>query len=254
MPIEKTAALIVAGNALMPPAGLVVANYLDPDVHRFRGKDRIGRPVTEVVIHETVTRSLADTVTVLKRRRLGVHLIVAPDGRVTQHADLAHDRVPHARGHNTGSVGIEIVTPYHGRLLKHGLPWTRVVDAPWAEGGDYVLLTPEQAEAVAKLIRWLTSEDAEGLSIPRRWIGFDAGQLAMGRVEGANEPKPGIYAHTFWNHADGAWPVLYSWLRLEAGFAPCRAYEVAALLAETAPGSVDVGDMLRTPSTCVSPA
>ena len=244
MTIDKTEALIVAGKPLVPPAGLVVANYLDPDVHRFVGKDRTGRAVTELVLHETVTRSVDDTVDILKRRKLGVHLIVGPDGRVTQHADLANDRLSHARGHNSRSVGLELVNPYEPRWLQPGMPWVRVIDASWAEGGQYVLPTPEQAEATAKLIRWMTAPAAEGLSVPRRWIGLEAGQLAMDRVSGADKPRPGVYAHTYWDHRDGAWLALYSWLRCEAGYAPCRAYEVAVLLAEGARGSVDISDLL----------
>ena len=250
--MTERSAFVIAGHFLSSPAGLVVRNFHDPNVHRFSGRNRPGRAVTELIIHETVTRSVEDTISVLERRRLGVHILVAPDGRVTQHGDLAHDRLPHARGHNLASVGIEVVTPYHPHLLEPGLPWVRVIDAPWAEGGKYVLPTTEQAEATAKLVRWLTSPAGEGLSIPRTWIGLDAGQLAMGRVPGAGKRRPGIYAHTYWNHADGAWIVLYCWLRIEAGLAPCRAYETAAKLAEDADSAIDISDLLPAPVVSVA--
>lgn len=243
MPFNKTEALIVGGKALMPPAGLSVTNYLAGDVHRFSGRDRAGRAVTELVLHETVTRSVADTVSVLKRRGLGVHFIVGPDGRVTRHADLANDRLAHAAGHRGTSVGIEVVSPYYPANMRAGLPWVRVIDAPWAEGGAYALPTPEQAEATAKLVRWLTSSHADGLSIPRTWTGLDAGQLAMGRVPGADRRRPGVYAHTYWNHADGAWLILYCWLRIEAGLAPCAAYEEAARRASGVHHAVPVADL-----------
>ncbi|MCB1003814.1 MAG: N-acetylmuramoyl-L-alanine amidase, partial [Acidimicrobiales bacterium] len=102
-------AFIVAGQELAPPSGLEVTNHLDPDVPPFAGQSRVGRKVDELVIHESVTRSAASTVAALQRRKLGVHLIVAPDGHVFQHGDLAHARLAHAGGHNGPSVGVEVV-------------------------------------------------------------------------------------------------------------------------------------------------
>lgn len=231
---------LIGGDVLPAPSGLDITNFHDPAVHRFDGRHRTGRTVTELIVHESVTRSAADTVAVLKRRRLGVHLIVAADGRVTQHGDLANDRLAHAGGHNGPSVGIEVTNPYYPKYLRDGLPWSRVIDAPWAHRDRYVVPTPEQAEATAKLVVWLTSPDAVGLSIPRTWIGLDGGRIAMGRVAGADQRRPGVYAHHNFHHADGAWPVLYAWLRLEAGLAPCAAYEEAVGLATEARRSVDL--------------
>ena len=248
MPIDESACFIVAGEDLEPRAGLDVRNFRDADVHRFTGRSRTGRAVTEVVVHESVTRSAADTVAVLKRRKLGVHLIVAPDGLVTQHGDLAHDRLAHAGGHNGPSVGIEVVNPYYPRYLRDGLPWSRVIDAPWAHRDRYVLPTPEQAEATARLVGWLTSPAAEGLSVPRTWRGLDGTHLAMGRVPGGDERRPGVWAHHYFHHADGAWPVLYAWLRVEAGLAPCAAYEDAVRRAEGARRRVDLADLVAPPA------
>jgi len=248
MALDETVSFIVAGEVLEPPVGLDVRSLRDPEVHRFTGRDRTGRAVTEVVVHESVTRSAADTVSVLKRRGLGVHLIVAPDGRVTQHGDLAHDRLAHAGGHNGPSVGIEVVSPYYPKYLRDGLPWSRVIDAPWAHRDRYVLPTPEQAEATARLVGWLTSSDAAGLSIPRTWRGLDGAHLAMGRVPDGDKRRPGIWAHQYFHHADGAWLVLYAWLRLEAGLAPCAAYEDAVRRAEGARRRVDLGDLIAPPA------
>ena len=187
---DPARSLVVGGRPLAPPAGLDVRSFHDQDIHRFAGRDRSGRAVTEVVVHESVTRSAEATVRVLVRRGLGVHLVVAPDGRVTQHGDLAHDRLAHAAGHNGPSVGIEVVSPYYPAYLRDGLPWRRTLEAPWAHRGRYVLPTPEQAEALARLVGWLTSPEAEGLAIPRRWVGLDGTRLAMGRVEGADRCRP----------------------------------------------------------------
>ena len=243
IPPEQSRGFVVAGRVLPAPCGLDVTNFHDPEVHRFTGRDRSGRAVTEVIVHESVTRSAADTVAVLERRRLGVHLVVAADGRVTQHGDLAHDRLAHAGGHNGPSVGIEVTNPYYPKYLRDGLPWSRVIDARWAHRGRYVLPTPEQAEATSRLVGWLTSPAAEGLSIPRTWIGLDGAQLAMGRVEGADHRRPGVYAHHAFGHADGSWLVLYAWLRLDAGIGPCAAYEEAAGRAEGARRVIDLSDL-----------
>ena len=118
-----------------------------------------------------------------------------------------------------------------------------MIDAPWAHRGRYVLPTPEQAEATSRLVGWLTSPAAEGLSIPRTWMGFDGARLSMSRVEGADHRRPGLYAHHAFGHADGSWLVVYAWLRLEAGLAPCEAYEQAARRAEGVRRTVDLADL-----------
>ena len=169
------------------------------------------------------------------------------DGRVTQHGDLANDRLAHAGGHNGPSVGIEVTTPYYESYLRAGLPWSRVIDAPWAHRDRYVVPTPEQAEAMARLIGWLTSPDAKGLSIPRTWTGLDGTRLAMGRIADGDQRRPGVWAHHLFHHADGSWPVLYAWLRLEAGLAPCAAYEEAVRLATGARRHVDLGELAAPP-------
>jgi hypothetical protein len=239
-------AFIVAGRALPVPAGLDVRNFADPKVFKFEGRSRAGQPVTELVIHESVTRSASSTVAVLKRRELGVHLVLAPDGRITQHGDLAHARLAHAGGHNGPSVGVEVVNPYYPYLLRDDLPWSRTIPAPWAHGGAYVLPTPAQAEATAQLVAWLTSPAAEGLSIPRAWLGLSGGRLRMGAVNGADQRRPGVYAHHYFAHADGAWLALYAWLRLEAGLEPNLAYEEATRRATNARGSIDVSDLIAS--------
>jgi hypothetical protein len=125
------------------------------------------------------------------------------------------------------------VNPYYPKYLRSGLAWTQVINAGWAHEGRYVVPTPQQAEAVAQLIGWITSPAAAGLAIPRTWIGRSGSTLAMGRVTGADKLKPGIYAHTYFGHADGSWLVLYAFLRIEKGRAPGQAYAEAMQLATT---------------------
>lgn len=235
--------LIVAGGDIEPPPGLRVWNYRDPKVTRFAGRDRAGRVVNELVLHETVTRSVASTVSVLLKRKLGVQLIVGPDGEVTQHGDLAHDRLSHAGGHNGPSVGIEVVNPYYPKYTSAKLPWKRIIDAPWAHQRRYVVPTPEQAEATAQLVGVLTAGNLDGLSIPRSWRGLTGSRLVMSRIADGDERIPGVYAHTYFHHADGAWLALYAWLRLEAGVPECIAYEEAIRRATGVRRFVELADL-----------
>ncbi len=229
----QTTKFLVGGAALSPPPGLNVTNFLNAAVHRFTANsNRRGRPVTEFVLHETVTTSVASTVQVLINRGLSVQLIMGPDGAITQHGDLADDTHWHGTPHNTASVGIEVVNPYYPKYLRAGMPWTRVIDAGWAHERRYVVPTPRQAEAAAQLTAWITSP-ASRLSIPRTWIGVSGGRMQMSQIPGADHARPGIYAHTYFAHADGSWVALYSWLRIERGRTPAQAYEEAIRLATT---------------------
>lgn len=242
--MSDTTTLIVAGKDLGAPSGLRVRNFRDPDVARFTGRERTGREVNELILHETVTRSTAATVRVLLKRGLGVQLIVGPDGEVTQHGDLAQARLAHAGGHNGPSVGIEVVNPYYPKYASAKLPWKRIIDAPWAHQRRYVVPTPEQAEATAQLVQRLTSGDVAGLSIPRTWRGLTGTRLAMSRIADGDQRVPGIYAHTYFHHADGSWLVLYAWLRLDAGMPECIAYEEAIRRTTGVRRFVDLADLM----------
>lgn len=239
--------LIVAGTEVPTPEGVTVRNYRDGEACRFGFRDRSGLPVTELVLHETVTRSAKKAISVLQQRELGVHLLVAPNGVVTQHGDLAHDRLAHAGGHNGPSVGIEVVNPYYPKYAGRDVPWTQVITAPWAHKGRYVVPTLPQAEATAQLVGLLTSGQVPGISIPRTWLGLSGDNLAMGRLDHGNTRTPGVYAHCYFQHADGAWLVLYAWLRLEAGLMEADAYREAVQLASGARRKINLSNVSRLP-------
>jgi hypothetical protein len=223
--------IICNGATLPAPSGMHIRTYLDPRVPVFTGQPR-KLPVTEITLHETVTRDVKTAQRVLARRRLGVHFIVGPYGDITQHADPALVRLEHAAPHNGRSVGIEVVNPVEARFLRDHLPWEEIIQVPWLRGG-YVLPTRAQAEATAQLVAWLTSESAPGLRIPRHWTGLRGGRMTMGRVPGSAKPRPGVWAHAAFRHQDGAWPLLYTILRLENGLSARRAYDVAVRLGKS---------------------
>lgn len=236
--------LVARGAVSSAPEGVPVRTFLEEGVLRFPTKGQRSR-VSEFVIHETVTTSMEATVATLTKSGLSVHLVLGPDGTLTQHGDVVSDVLWHAGpGHNAQSFGVEVVNPYYPKLLRPGLPWSRVIHAPWADGGEYVLPTPAQAEAVASLVRWATGAPAPGIEVPRRWPGLHEGMMALGRVEEAARPTPGVLAHQYFGHADGAWLVLYAWLRLEAGLAPEVAYDEAVGLATGVQRVADVRDLL----------
>jgi hypothetical protein len=251
----------MAGNTIVvngkeyQASPIQVDNWLDntsADYH-FRNQTRRG-PVTEVILHETVTRSHDATVKVLQPatagnpggRGLGVHFIVEADGMVYQHGDLATDLLWHAGQHNGPSVGIEVVNPYEPRFMPAKGPWTTVIVAPWAAGGKYVVPTKAQLEATACLVVFLTMKTDESppeLQIPARWIGLNGTKLIMGPVLGATKLVPGIYAHQYFHHADGSFLVLYSFLRIVCGLSVDDAYSESIRRATGARGVVDLTDL-----------
>jgi hypothetical protein len=242
--------IVVGGNKLSPPDDVIVKNFLDPSVYHFQNKIR-NCNVTEVIIHETVTRSWSDTVKVLKPKTasnpngqgLGVHFIVDADGIIYQHGDLATDFLWHANEHNLKSVGIETVNPYYPKYVSKLSPWTDFIDAPWADGGKYCVPTASQAEAVCSLINWLTSENSN-LNIEQNWIGVSDNRIAMGKISATE--SSGIYAHHYFDHSDGCWLALYTWLRLKANLSVDDARMRAIKLATGVRGSIDLSDYISS--------
>jgi hypothetical protein len=244
--LEDSNYIIVGGEKLSPPAGVSVKNFLDSSVYHFHNKIRECE-VTEIIIHETVTRSWSQTVAVLKPasssnpdgRGLGVHFITDADGTVYQHGDLATDMLWHANEHNPSSVGIETVSPYYPSYVKSGDPWTDFIDAPWADKGKYCVPTAEQSEAVCGLVDWLTSENSK-LNISKDWVGVSGNKIVFGRMSPTQ--ASGVYAHHYFGHADGCWLALYTWLRLKAGLSTDGARAAAIGLATGAHGSIDLSE------------
>jgi hypothetical protein len=239
---------IVGGKATCPVEGLSIRTFAEDGVHRFAAKGKRTRAV-ELVIHETVTRSVDSTIAVLKKRGLSVHLVMGADGALTQHGDLATDILWHASQHNGASFGVEVVNPYYPSYLKPGLPWDRVIKAPWAHKGEYVLPTPSQAEAVAALVRWTEHTRQRRLRGSRNEAQCEAPvpkPRPHARHRDARRGRARL-AHQYFGHADGSMLVLYAWLRFEAGLAPDVAFEEAVKRA-TGVRRADVRDLLPTPA------
>ena len=121
---------IVGGKATCPVEGLSIRTFADDGVHRFASKGKRARAV-ELVIHETVTRSVDSTIAVLKKRGLSVHLVMGADGALTQHGDLATDILWHASQHNGASFGVEVVNRIHPHQFVV-LPKRWIVERTWS--------------------------------------------------------------------------------------------------------------------------
>jgi len=231
----------------------------------FKARTR-NRPVTRAVIHESetldadVATDMDTTERILRRKGYGVHVMCdAGDGQLVQHNDLSKDTVIHASGFNVNSIGIEVVTPYYGHLLKPGMPWTRVIDAPWAHKKKYVVPTIEQLSTLVRFLQAITEVQAGNVYVPRLWPGMHETRvcaednltltkrtMAMSRIDGLTKQDirtvPGIWAHAYTEHADGCFPVLFCWLVMEHGCSHADAYELAIELASGARQTVPLPD------------
>lgn len=231
-PVVQTETLLFNGERI-PIRGVDVTQG-GPFTSRVRTPSRI----KQILVHESVTRSAAATESVLRRRKimvggrkranqLGVHIVIGAHGGIIQHNDLV-DRLIHAGGHNGQSIGVEIVNPYYPKNLRVGLAWSTVIRARWAHKQRYVVPTRAQLESFVAVLRALF--DA---GFPQEWPGVSGGRISMSRHEGLRT-VPGVQAHAYSAHADGAFPVLYAYLRIERGFDAGDAYAESIRLATNA--------------------
>lgn len=201
-------------------------SYLYPEgaplTHYSRGRTR----VDEIVLHESVTRTRAVTVGVLRGKKLGVHLIIDRDGSVTQHAPLTA-ACAHAEGfgqaslHNERSVGVEVVNRYYGGKAHDG---EDIIEAVWAHKGSYILPTPVQLESLWSVLCALEQHLMLPLVFPgwqRDWLGRR--RFVWGRI--TRHEVPGVMAHARWAHADGLVPEHYALMR-SLGWSAAEAYQL----------------------------
>jgi len=171
----------------------------------FKSRNRAVQPC-QIMLHESVTADpniLEEddtTERVLRRRGLGVHLMIGPDGTLVQHNDLVLDMPAHAGRQNRYSIGIEVVGPYYNAKAPW---WNHVIKARWAHKGRYAVPPLAQMIALGQLVDCLcgyTFKPKHGLDLSHEPV---VGYL----VSDDPRTKPGIWAHaTASNHADGLFP------------------------------------------------
>jgi hypothetical protein len=192
-------------------AGGSAANYVDDGEPAFVHKVR-SRSLQHLVLHETCGNTAAGCKDTLIRKGYGVQLILAPDGRISCHGDLAEHVMVHANQCNATSIGIECVNPYVPSYARK--PFWVTIPAEWwtwvPEGGApvYVLPTPVQMAVLKALVPWLCGM----LGIPHAFptLGLSARQrkIAGWDRRPAAVPVPGVVEHaSFASHADGRYPL-----------------------------------------------
>jgi hypothetical protein len=175
------------------------------------------KQLDQIILHESVTSSRAATERVLKKRRLSVHFMVDRDGTVTQHASTQKATFHAGSGHNSRSIGVEMVSPYYGARAKQK---DVVVDAVWAHKKRYILPSIEQAEACFRLVQWLCLESDVPFVFP--CVNSDR-SFRWGRSEESCEGS-GVIAHHRFHHADGLFFEHYCASRKGSRLSPDEAY------------------------------
>jgi len=209
--------IIVNGKRIPMPqqyikAGLTCSNWIDDadaheDVH-FTCKPRNGE-VTNIVIHESVTNSVASTVDALQAQGYGVHFMIAPDGHLSCHNDAVTEYLIHGNQLNGRSVGIEVINPYSPKYAKP--PFTRTIPATWwtwvPKGASplYTLPTDAQLKALRALVGWLCNLiPTLPMGFPTKDLNANQKKIAGWDAKPAAKPGPGIVAHSdYSSHADG---------------------------------------------------
>lgn len=206
-------------------AGLTIVSKVDQKVfktYKMRSKPK------EIVFHESVSPTLSQTETVLKRKSLGVHLAIDYDGVVYQYCDLGKEFSIHGGFHSYRSVGIEVINSYYAERLPANSSKEVLYNQGWVHKKDYVIPTKAQLEASYLLTKYLTSTPS--LHIPPVWPGHKEGRLFMSRLAEASYTKDksthreGIFAHNYWKHADGSFPVAYAFIRMKSDFDSDKTY------------------------------
>lgn len=186
---------IVGGRLVAPPEGVSYLNHLHGPVE-WLGNKRPNRLKSQAIIHESVTHTAAAAVRILRRRGLGVQLVISRrDGSVTQHCDILSS-VSHARHHNAPGVGIECINRFYG---KHAKPKDRVISAVWAHRKRYIVPTEAQLQSFYAVLVWLD----EVADIPLEFPSTEPGAaFYWGRWKGHRGAR-GCQAHHRSAHSDG---------------------------------------------------
>jgi len=212
---EPSNNLIVRGERLPLPrivleAGGTARNWKDDGEPHLANAERL-KLLTTFVLHETAGNSATGCADTIRRRKLGIHLVLGKDGVIHNHADLATEVCWHAGQVNKVSVGLEVVNPYRPELARepHGI----IVSAPWwcwvPKGAKrlYVTPLPIQLAVTVVLVPWLCDHLGIPVVFPTRDLGAPQPRIRGWRkppLGWSAKPGPGIVAHRdFAGHADG---------------------------------------------------
>lgn len=119
---------------------------------------------TCIVLHDSVTRSTASTLRVLRARGLSTHYLVDESGMVSADHPTTGKAAHAGSAWNSRSIGIDIVSLYDPRLLDARNRWgdearrARVAPRRWAPKRGVITMTEPQRQALVDLVRRLCEE------------------------------------------------------------------------------------------------
>lgn len=204
-------------------AGITASNFVDDDEHHFAYSYKRAQPLRWFVHHESVSMSAKSTIRTLENKQkrsarkgknggrgypYGIHLIGAPDGHISCHADLLEVVLVHANYFNRHCCGIEWVNPYNPKWAR--APFTETIPKQWWTWVPkdakplYTLPTPAQLRAAVLLSEWLPEVlPALELDFPTRALSRSKRRIS-GWQDNRLPDRSGIVAHQdFSSHADG---------------------------------------------------
>ncbi len=244
-PPERTVAAAQASALTPAPDAPSTVEVEDKTKKSKLGSRPRNQAITQVVVHESDTRSSAETEAALGHRHLSAHYTVDADGSVARL--VPESRVAsHAGAHNARSVGIEVSNPDYGRDAR---PGQQVIRAPWMDKGSYAVPPREQTESTWRL----TQDIARRNNVPVSFPAERGDSFRMTSISSDQANQPGIISHAqlSGNKADGSFEVLYGAIR-SRGYDPDEAYDRAVQAAQQ--GSTVTLPPKRPPDNPPSPA
>jgi N-acetyl-anhydromuramyl-L-alanine amidase AmpD len=201
--------IVINGKEMELPNQIPSTNFLsDGEPHIFNKPRK--KQLQHIVIHETTGVSARRCKDTLQKKGLGIHLILARDGKLSCHADLVSEVCYHGNQLNPTSIGIEVVNPYYPHIGKVVSYPVEIIPAKWwthtikGKSKGYVLPTPEQIQTLKTIIPWL----CEKLNIPYAFPTWFLNKTQK-RIKGwflKKKPDPGVVAHRdYASHSDGRW-------------------------------------------------
>ena len=213
--MKKYSNRIIVDNEMIPVPddilglGISVSNYIDDNEPYFKRSKRV-KELRNFVLHETCGNTARGCKNTLIRKNYGVHFILAPDGHLSCHGDLARDVMIHANQLNKYSIGIEVVNPYNPIFIskQNKDVFTNIIPARWwtwvpKKNGnkinEYICPTEMQMNVIYKFVPWVCNIVGIPFVFPTKNLSRRNRRVKM--------PSNGIVAHrdlmTRTCHADG---------------------------------------------------
>lgn len=202
----------------------------------FIGYDRRGTPISQLVIHESISATKEGAIRTLLNAKdkktgesqpLSVHFTVDTNGSVSQHLPLELAGV-HADGngtdHNIKSIGVEFINLVN--VVNPDVKNKILEGVPWVDKHKYVVPPGNQLEAAWQLIQRLCNggNGVLTLQFPACQINGNSATFYWGRWGGSLNAN-GVMAHCRWGHSDGLYIEHYCLARF-LGFSPSEAATV----------------------------